>query len=160
MTLAPGGRLVLDRPMPRVEIPFPDQALFRTELPIRIGDVNYGGHLGNDAVLAIAHEARLRFLVAHGFASELDVVAGVGLIVVDAMVQYRAEGRHGMVLDVEVAADEVGSRRLELLYRMCDRATGREIARVATGLLWFDYGAHRVAHMPDAFRRAVPPPRG
>ncbi|WP_248360938.1 acyl-CoA thioesterase [Anaeromyxobacter oryzae] len=146
--------------MPRVEIPFPEHALFRTELPIRIDDVNYGGHLGNDAVLALAQEVRLRFLVAHGFASELDV-AGVGLVMADAMVQYRAEGRYGMVLEVELAAGEVRSRRTELLYRMRDRATGQEIARVATGLLWFDYAARKVVSMPEAFRRVVePPPAG
>lgn len=142
--------------MPRVDVAFPEQSLFRTELPIRVGDLNYGGHLGNDAVLALAHEARLRFLVANGFASELDV-GGVGLLMSDAAVQYRAEGRYGMVLEVELAVGEVRSRRLELLYRMRDAATKQEIARVATGLVWFDYAARKVVSMPEAFRRVVAP---
>lgn len=144
--------------MARVEIPLPDTFLFRTELPVRIGDVNYGGHLGNDAVLSIAHEARVRFLAAHGF-TELDV-AGAGIIMVDAAVVYRAEGRYGMTLAVELAADDVRTRGCDLLYRFTDAATGQEIARVKTGIVFFDYAARKVVSMPAPFREVVgAPPR-
>jgi hypothetical protein len=34
---------------------------------------------------------------------------------------------------------------------MTDVATGREIARVKTGMLWFDYAAHKISAMPAAF---------
>ncbi len=140
--------------MARVEIEFPEKALFATDLPIRIDDLNYGGHLANDRVLALAQEARLRFLAAHGFRSELDV-AGVGLIMTDAAIVYRAEGHYGMVLAVELAAAGVRTRGFDLLYRMRDAASGREVARVKTGMLWFDYAARKVVSMPEAFRRAL-----
>jgi hypothetical protein len=39
--------------MARVKIDLPDKFIFKTEIPIRINDINYGGHLGNDAVLSI-----------------------------------------------------------------------------------------------------------
>jgi 4-hydroxybenzoyl-CoA thioesterase len=35
---------------------------------------------------------------------------------------------------------------------MTDAATGREIARVKTGILFFDYRTRRVVSMPPAFR--------
>jgi acyl-CoA thioester hydrolase len=142
--------------MARVEIALPDTFLFRTEIAVRIGDVNYAGHLGNDAVLSIAHEARVRFLAAHGFA-ELDV-AGAGIILTDAALVYRAEGRYGMTLAVEIAPDDVRSRGCDLLYRITDAATGQEIARVKTGLVFFDYAARRVVSMPAAFRDVVGAP--
>ncbi|MFZ9695712.1 MAG: hypothetical protein ACO3AY_07565 [Chitinophagaceae bacterium] len=31
------------------------------EIPIRITDINYGGHVGNDRMLTLAHEARIQF---------------------------------------------------------------------------------------------------
>jgi acyl-CoA thioester hydrolase len=139
--------------MPRVEIELPASFVFRTQIPIRIGDINYGGHLGNDAVLAIAQEARVRLLRDHGF-TELDV-GGVGLVMADAAVVYRAEGRYGMVLDVDVAAADVRSRGFELVYRLADAASGAEIARVKTGILFFDYGARKIARMPEAFRAVL-----
>lgn len=140
--------------MPRVEIDFPETALFTTELPIRIDDINYGGHLANDRVLSIAQEARLRFLVAHGFRSELDV-AGTGLIMADAAVVYRAEGHYGMSLKVELAAAGLRTRGFDFLYRMSDLGTGRELARAKTGMLFFDYSARKVVSMPEAFRNVL-----
>ncbi len=139
--------------MARVEIELPATFLFEIEIPIRISDVNYAGHLGNDAVLSIAQEARIRFLAAHGW-GELDV-DGVGILMVDAAVVYRAEGRHGVTLRVRLAAADVQSRGLDLVYAMADAATGEEIARVKTGIVFFDYRARKVVSMPARFREAL-----
>ena len=51
---------------------------FRTEISVRIDDLNYGGHLGHDRVLTLVHEARVAWLKSHGW-SEMDC-AGTGLI--------------------------------------------------------------------------------
>jgi acyl-CoA thioester hydrolase len=142
--------------MARVEIELPVRFPFSTEIPVRISDVNYAGHLGHDAVLPIAHEARVRWLASHGW-TELDI-AGVGLIVADAAIMYRGEGNYGMVLRVELAAADVRTRGCDLLYRLTDIATGQEIARVKTGILFFDYEKRRVVHMPEAFRAVAEGP--
>ncbi len=136
--------------MARVEIELPGRFLFSTEIPVRISDVNFAGHLGHDAVLPIAHEARVRWLRSHGW-TELDV-AGVGIIMADAAIVYRGEGSYGMALRVEVAAADVRTRGCDLLYRLTDIATSQEIARVKTGIVFFDYGKRRIVHMPEAFR--------
>ncbi|HSN93277.1 MAG TPA: thioesterase family protein [Anaeromyxobacteraceae bacterium] len=141
--------------MPRVEIDLPERFLFETEIRVRIGDVNYGGHLGNDAVLAIAQEARVRFLSSHGW-TELDV-GGPGIILADAALVYRAEGTWGMRLAVAIAAADLRTRGLDLLYRLTDAASGREIARAKTGILFFDYRTRKVVSMPPAFRAVVEP---
>ena len=137
--------------MARVQIELPEAFAFTTEIPIRITDVNYGGHLGNDAVLSLAHEARVRLFASHGW-TEMDVT-GRGIIMVDAAVVYRTEGAWGMVLRVDVAVTDLQSRGCDLVYRLSDAATGKEIARAKTGIVFFDYGARRVVHMPEAFRK-------
>jgi 4-hydroxybenzoyl-CoA thioesterase len=138
----------------RVEIDLPERFAFATEIPVRIDDVNYGGHLANDAVLSLAHEARVRFLASRGL-SELDAGDGVGIIMSDAAIVYRAEGRHGMVLRAELAFADVRSRGLDVLYRFTDVASGAEIARARTGLLCYDYRAARIARMPERLRAAL-----
>jgi len=140
--------------MARVEIDLPEQFLFSTELPIRVADLNYGGHLGNDRALSLAQEVRVQWLVDHGL-GELDVGGGVGIILADAAVVYRAEGKLGMVLRAELGVGEVRTRSADLLYRLTDLASGQEIARAKTGVLCFDYQARKVVHLTAGLRRAL-----
>ena len=139
--------------MARVKIEMPERFAFSTELPVRITDINYGRHLGNDAVLAFAHESRVRFLGAHGF-SEADV-DGVGMIMLDAVVVYKSQAFHGEALVVEVAAADFGPCGCDFLYRLTEKQSGREIARVKTGLAFFDYAKNRIAKMPERFRSVM-----
>jgi acyl-CoA thioesterase FadM len=141
--------------MPRLAIADPSPVLFATELTVRVTDLNYGGHLGNDAVLGLAHEARVRFLAAHGL-SELDV-DGLGLLMVDAAVLYRAEGRLGMRLRVEVGAAEVRTRGCELVYRITDAAGGAEIARASTGLVVRDPTSGKLVRLPERLLELLAP---
>ena len=48
--------------MARIKLDLPERFPFSTELRVRITDVNYGGHMGNDSLLGLLHEARVRFL--------------------------------------------------------------------------------------------------
>lgn len=139
--------------MARVEIDLPDHFEFMCEIPIRIGDINYGGHLGNDAVLALAHEARLQFLAAHGL-SETDV-GGCGIIMADAAIVYRSEAFYGQTLRVQVGAIPSGRSGCDLVYLMTDCEDGREVATAKTGIVFFDYERRRPTRMPDAFRSAI-----
>lgn len=139
--------------MPRVEIDLPESFRFAIDLPIRVADLNYGNHLGNDRVLSLAQEVRVQWLRHHGL-SELDV-GGAGIILADAAVVYRAEGRLGMVLRGELGVGEVRTRSFELLHRFTDAATGQEIARARTGALCFDYAARRVVQLTPALRAAL-----
>ncbi len=136
--------------MPRIEVELPETFQFRTELPVRISDVNYGGHVGYDRILSFTHEARVQLLAAHGF-TELDV-EGVGIAVVDVAAAYVAEVKYGMTLSAELAVTAVRPRGFELCYRLSERESGREVARVRTGIVFFDYASGKVARTPPRFR--------
>jgi hypothetical protein len=45
--------------MPRLKLELPAGFPFRTTLTVRVTDLNYGNHLGNDALLGLLHEARV-----------------------------------------------------------------------------------------------------
>jgi len=139
--------------MARVKIELPDKFIFKTEIPIRINDINYGGHLGNDAVLSIAHEARLRFLKHHNF-TELDV-AGAGTIMVDAAVQYKAEAFYGDIILVEIAVTDITRVGCDFVYRCTNKNTGTVIAILKTGIVFYDYEKKKVVSVPKRFISAV-----
>jgi len=136
--------------MARVKIELPKEFLFKTEIPIRISDINYGGHLGNDAVLSIAHEARLRFLKHHSF-TELNV-GGAGIIMVDAAVQYKAEGLHGDIVLVEIAVTDITGVGCDFVYRCTNKNTGTVIAIVKTGIVFYDYEMKKIHPIPEKFK--------
>ncbi|MBD0333762.1 MAG: thioesterase, partial [Chitinophagaceae bacterium] len=75
--------------MGRIKVELPQQFIFHTTIPIRISDLNYGGHLGNDSILSLVHEARVQFLQQYN-CKELDVY-GVGLIMSDAAIEFKQE---------------------------------------------------------------------
>ncbi len=135
--------------MARVKIELPKEFIFKTEIPIRINDINYGGHLGNDAVLSIAHEARLRFLKQHNF-TELNV-GGAGIIMVDAAVQYKAEGFYGDIILVEIAVADITGVGCDFVYRCTNKNTGTVIAIVKTGIVFYDYDKKKVVSVPEKF---------
>ncbi len=136
--------------MSRVNIALPDSFDFTTELNIRISDLNYGGHLGNDTVLSLAHEARVRLLKSLGF-NERDI-DGVGLIMTDAIVVYKSEAFYGEILCIDMVISDVTKCSCDVIYSITDKASKREIARVKTGLAFFDYKKRKVVSTPDKFK--------
>lgn len=139
--------------MPRLVLePLPAYG-FAVEIVVRTTDLNYGGHLGNDRLLALLHEARVAFLARHGW-SELDC-GGVGLIMNEAALRFAREAFAGDVLRVEVGAAEVGRAGFRLSYRATRDADGAVIALAETGLVAFDYKARRVAPLPEDVARAL-----
>ena len=89
--------------------------------------------------------------LAHRFnASELDV-EGRGIIMADAAVMYRAEAFHGNELDIHVAVADLNRSGCDFLYQLIRVSDGREIARVKTGIVFFDYAARKVARVPEGF---------
>ena len=129
----------------------PEKFLFTTDIALRISDINYGGHLGNDAVLSLAQEARIRFLRSHGW-SEQDV-AGVGIIMTDAVVVYCSEAFYGDVLTIDVAVAELQQLGCDFVFRMVHGGSGKEVARVKTGIVFFNYATRKPVPVPAEFRR-------
>ena len=123
--------------------------VFRTELDVRITDINYGRHVGNDALLGLLHEARLRFLGHFGFSEE--DIGGVGLLMGDAVVQFKAVAFRGDRLLVEMGLKDVERRTFDLVYRVGRAGDGAVVALAKTGMVAFDYAQKRLADLPAVF---------
>lgn len=138
--------------MARVQIDLPTRFDFSTEIPIMVRDINAAGHLANDALFAILHEARLRWLVSHGW-NEANV-EGVAIILADAAAVYTREGFWGMRLRVDLAVMDVRNRSFDLVYLLTDMRTNEEIARAKHGAVFFDHAKKIPAAIPEVFRSA------
>ncbi|MCW5909629.1 MAG: thioesterase family protein [Cyclobacteriaceae bacterium] len=133
--------------MARVELTLPDKFIFETILPVRVSDLNYGGHLGNDRVLTLMQEVRTLFYRSLGFESEIKLEGTVGQIIADAVVVYKAESFLGDELKIEIAAADWNKYGFDLYYRITNQHS-KEVARGKTGVVCFDYEKRKVASVP------------
>lgn len=139
--------------MARVKLNFPaSQPLARLRIPVRITDINYGNHLGNDAMLSILHEARVQLLLQWGL-TEMNV-GGAGLIMADVMIAYRQEAFYGDVLDIAVYADEISTSSFALLYAVTTLRGAQTvvIAQAKTGMVCYDYALRKIVAIPPELK--------
>ncbi len=141
--------------MARIKLDLPERFPFSTELRVRITDVNYGGHMGNDALLGLLHEARVQFLAHYGL-SELDI-CGAGIIMADSVIVYKSEAFPGERLELAVTVTDFNRYGCDFVYRVTEKTSGREVARAKTGIVFFDYQQRAIQKVPQPFRDLFPP---
>lgn len=136
--------------MARIKLDMPENYLFTTEIPLRISDINYGGHLGNDAVLSLIHESRVQFLQQNGY-TEMDV-EGYGIIMTDTAIVYKSEGFYGDRVKVDVTVGDFNKYGCDIYYLLSNKKTAADVAHAKTGIVFFDYDQRKVVPLPEAFR--------
>lgn len=142
--------------MDRVRLDLPKSFHYATEIRVRTTDLNYGGHLGNDTVLSLLQEARLRFFKAHGFSEQHFIkVDGYGIIISDAVIVYKSQAFYADLLAIEIAVANLGIHGCDLFYRMTNKENGKEVVRAKTGIVFYDYETQKIAKMPDRVRAVL-----
>ena len=136
--------------MPRAKLTPLAAYPFSLDIVVRTTDLNYGGHLANDRLLSLIHEARVAFLASHGW-SELDC-GGSSLILGDAVLVYKAEAFAGDLLRFEVGAAEPGARGFRLYFRVTRLSDAALVALVENGMVCYDYRERRTRPLPGAVR--------
>ena len=133
--------------MARVKLSLPTNAsIFKTQIPVRITDLNYGGHLGNQVFLEYCHEARAQYFKSLN-QSETSFFDSA-LIMADAQVVFRAEVFWEDTINFEVFVSEVGTYGFELFYLLTN-SQNQEVARIKTGMVFFDYENRKIAKAPS-----------
>ena len=120
------------------------------ETAVEVTDLNYGNHLGNDALVGIIHRARVHFLHRLG-ASENDLGDGeTGILLADLIVNYKGEGFLFNTLSVESGIGDVLSKGFRMFHRITAEP-GRLIALAETGIVAFNYQKRKVVRIPESF---------
>lgn len=138
--------------MARVKITIPEKWLFDCTIPVRIADINYGQHLGNDALVSMLHEARVQWLQALNY-SELNI-EGTGLIMADLAVMYKNESFYGDLLLFKLYMGETSAVSFELVYEVMNLQQ-KQIAIAKTGMVCFNYTLKKVSALPIPFLQKV-----
>ena len=142
--------------MARIKIELPVEFGFTAAIPVRITDLNYGGHVGNDTILSLIHEARVQFLSHHGYTTELNL-DGIGLIMTDAAIEFKSELFYGETVLASVAVSSFTKFGFEIYYKLEKPLAEKKslVAAAKTGMLCFDYGKKKIASVPEEVRRKL-----
>lgn len=136
--------------MSSVKSLLPSVFKFTFEIPVRITDLNYGNHVGNDSILTLAHEARVQFLAKHGY-TEMNL-EGVSLILTKATLELRRELFYGEPLFAAVAAGNFTTKGFDLFYKLEKKnATGNfeMVAALITSMVCYDYTNKKIVALPE-----------
>ena len=139
--------------MPRVKIDLPENFFDITiSIPVRITDINYGDHVGNDSVVSIIHEARMQFLQHHRF-TELNI-EGIGLIMSDLVAEFRNESFYKDVIDVKIGRGDISKVSFELIYNLSTVRNDQHIviANAKTTMVCYDYDVKKVVSIPQKLK--------
>lgn len=137
--------------MARIDIKFPEKQIFQTNIEVQISHINYGGHLGNDSILSLCHEARIRFLefLDKNF-SEMNI-ENIGIIMSDAAIIFKKEIFRGDKIRIEIGVDDITNCALDIYYRIIDEESEKEAARIKTGIVFFNYQKRSIVPIPNRF---------
>ncbi len=141
--------------MCRIRIDTTGKLLKTVSLPVRITDINYGNHTGNDSLVGLIHETRMLWLKQYNY-TELDI-SGIGLIMSDLGIEFKRESFYGDTLEINLYVGEITKKSFELYY---DISTLRDLSRITvakakTGMVCFDYSIKKVSLIPEALMKLL-----
>ena len=135
--------------MTRIKIQIPKySSFFKDKYQFQVGDLNYGNHVGNDRVLLITHEIRMRWLKSIE-QSELSFF-DTSLIMNSSACVYKSQGHFGETIDIEVFIDDLNDFGFDLVFNM--RKESESFAQVKCAMTFFNYENQKLhKHPPQAF---------
>lgn len=139
--------------MGRIKISLPEKFTFSTIIRIRITDLNYGGHVGNDTVLSLIHEARMQFL-NHFKYKELEF-EGTSLIMSDVAIEFKVELFYGDEIKIYVTAADFSRVSFTLYYKLIKEKNEIIAAVAKTGMVCYDYKNKKVVTVPELARKKL-----
>jgi len=122
--------------------------MFTCKIPIRITDINYGNHVGNDSVLSLLHEARIQWLNSIGL-TELKF-GGVGIIMRNVNIEFKKEVFYGDVLIASVHAIIVSKIAFDVFYKLEKELDGKTeiVVTRKSGMICYDYSKKKISAIP------------
>lgn len=132
----------------RVKLKIPNFFHFETLLSIRVSDLNYGGHLGNDSFLTLAHESRVQFFKSINM-TERDFF-GSSLIMADSLVVYKSQGFLGDEINIKISVTNCRSHGFQLFY-LFKKKNKVDLAHIQTSMVFYDYNVEKILPFPQDF---------
>jgi len=71
----------------------------------------------------------------------------------DVAIVYKSESFYGETMKIDVAVCDFVKYGCDLVYRVSEKETGREVAIAKTGIVFMHYVERKVAPVPEKFKK-------
>jgi acyl-CoA thioester hydrolase len=137
----------------RVKLTEQPEYEFHYTVTVRSTDINYRGHLGYDALVALFSEAGLDMFRSLGFKDSGHGDDKTGIAMADLTVNYKAEAFMFDELVIDTHVGELKEKGFTVFHRVIK---GLDIVALAeAGLVSFDFVHHKVVPVPEAFMKSL-----
>jgi acyl-CoA thioester hydrolase len=137
----------------RVKLTEQPEYEFHYIVTVRSTDINYRGHLGYDALVALFSEAGLDMFRSLGFKDSGHGDNKTGIAMADLTVNYKAEAFMFDELVIDTHVGELNKKGFIAFHRV--RKGPDNVALAEAGLVSFDFVHHKVVPVPEAFIKSL-----
>ena len=129
-----------------------DDYRHRTRVEVRFRDIDAFGHVNNAIFATYAEHARIRYLVE---VLEADPVGRMPLILGMIHIDFRSPILYTDTVEIGTRVEWIGRSSIAMAHRLAAVADDRELARVTSVLVAYDYAAARPMPVPEDWRRRL-----
>lgn len=127
--------------------------MFSEKYKVSIGDINYGGHMGNERALILFQQGRISWLNSMGY-SELSIGDEVGIIQREAHVKYHKEAFLNDTLTINITGVTLKRSNFTLNHEIKDEK-GEVIITGEVLLVAYNYKKKKIVALPKDFKEIV-----
>lgn len=131
-----------------------EKVLHSQSLKVRIDDINYGNHLGHDKLVSLLHDARCAWLHSHKLSEIKLGQDGLGWVVANLNVNYRAEAFFADQLTLELGLIKLGNKSVTLAQKVTNQHE-EVLATAEVTLVFYDYHQRQAVAAPTVFKALV-----
>jgi len=127
--------------------------MFIEKYKVTVGDINYGGHMGNERALVAFHQGRIAWLNSMGY-SELNIGEEIGIIQRESKVEYLKEAFMGDLLTIKISDVILKRSSFRIKYEIRNQRDDLIIIG-DTLMIAFDSVRKKIVSLPKEFREKV-----
>jgi len=115
--------------MARIKLEIPKHIIYTCKIPVRVCDINYGCHVGNDAFVQIE---------------------GNGLVMSELVIEFKKESFYGDVVDITLYVGEIFRIGFELYYQLFTTRNKEPLllTKAKTVMICYDYESKKTVSIP------------
>lgn len=127
---------------------------FYHPIEVRYGDLDPQGHLNNARYLTYLEQGRINYLKQLGLWKGISFM-DLGIILADLHISFREPVQFGQPVRVGVRVARLGTKSLDMEYRIEDAVSRKEFASASSVLVAYDYPTRKTVLVPQNWRQAI-----